>query len=86
MTELIAQLTELGLTRNAALAWLTLLREAGQEGLTGYEVAANENLLLVTARLAKQPLRSTRSSTRKARELNASMWRLGRKPLPLRSW
>ncbi|MCP4917454.1 MAG: TrmB family transcriptional regulator [Proteobacteria bacterium] len=41
MTELIAQLTELGLTRNAALAWLTLLREAGQEGLTGYEVAAS---------------------------------------------
>ena len=44
MTELLAQLSELGLTKNEATAWLTLLREAPAEGLTGYEVAATSGI------------------------------------------
>jgi len=40
--ELIAQLSELGLTKNEALAWLTLLEE--DEPLTGYEVAARSGI------------------------------------------
>lgn len=40
---LAAQLSELGLTRNEALAYLCLL-EADAEGLTGYEVAARASI------------------------------------------
>ena len=43
MSELAAQLTELGMTRNEALGWLALL--AGpEEGCTGYEVAARSGI------------------------------------------
>lgn len=38
------QLTALGLTRNEALAYLTLAQDAGPEGLTGYEVAARSGI------------------------------------------
>ena len=41
---LIAQLTELGLTRNQALAYLTLLADGGSDGLTGYEVGARSGI------------------------------------------
>jgi len=41
---LVPQLTELGLTRNEALAWLTLLEDHGDQGLTGYEVAARSGI------------------------------------------
>jgi len=46
MTEeaLVGQLSELGLTRNQALAYLTLLRDDGEEGLTGYEVGARSGV------------------------------------------
>jgi sugar-specific transcriptional regulator TrmB len=40
----IAQLTELGLTRNEALAYVTLLEEPSQEGVTGYEVASRSGI------------------------------------------
>ena len=40
----IAQLTELGLTRNEALAYLTLLEESAEEGATGYEVASRSGI------------------------------------------
>ena len=40
----IAQLTELGLTRNEALAYLTLLEESDEEGATGYEVASRSGI------------------------------------------
>ena len=42
--ELLAQLCELGLTKNEALAYLTLVEEAPAEGLTGYEVAARSGI------------------------------------------
>lgn len=42
--EAIAQLTELGLTRNEALAYLTLLEEPTLEGVTGYEVASRSGI------------------------------------------
>lgn len=38
------QLTALGLTRNEALAYLTLAQDPGAEGLTGYEVAARSGI------------------------------------------
>lgn len=41
---LIEALTELGLTRNAALAYLTLLEGNDEQGLTGYEVAARSGI------------------------------------------
>lgn len=46
MTEeaLVAQLSELGLTRNQALAYLTLLSDDGDAGLTGYEVGARSGV------------------------------------------
>jgi len=46
MTEeaLVGQLSELGLTRNQSLAYLTLLRDDGSEGLTGYEVGARSGV------------------------------------------
>jgi len=46
MTEeaLVGQLSELGLTRNQALAYLTLLRDDGAEGLTGYEVGTRSGV------------------------------------------
>ena len=43
-TEVVAQLEELGLSRNAALAYVTLLEEAGSDGATGYEVAARSGV------------------------------------------
>lgn len=42
--ELLAQLSDLGLTKNEALAYLTLVEEAPAEGLTGYEVAARSGI------------------------------------------
>lgn len=42
--ELLPQLKELGLTRNEALAYLTLLEDDTGEGLTGYEVAARSGI------------------------------------------
>jgi sugar-specific transcriptional regulator TrmB len=47
MTEtetLSALLVEIGLTRNEALAYLTLLADDGGQGLTGYEVAARSGI------------------------------------------
>jgi hypothetical protein len=41
---LVDQLTELGLTRNQSLAYLTLLEDDGVEGLTGYEVGARSGV------------------------------------------
>jgi glycosidase/sugar-specific transcriptional regulator TrmB len=40
----VAGLVELGLTRNEALAWLTLLDEGDPRGLTGYEVAGRSGI------------------------------------------
>lgn len=42
--DLVPRLVELGLTRNEALAWLTLLEDHGDQGLTGYEVAARSGI------------------------------------------
>jgi hypothetical protein len=42
--ELVSQLVALGLTRNEALAWITLLEDDGDQGLTGYEVAARSGI------------------------------------------
>ena len=42
--ELLPQLTALGLSRNEALAYLTLLEDNSGEGLTGYEVAARSGI------------------------------------------
>ena len=47
MTEreaLLADLVATGLARNEALAWVTLLEEEGEQGLTGYEVAARSGI------------------------------------------
>ena len=41
---LIPQLVETGMTRNEALAYVTLLEDDGGEGLTGYEVAARSGI------------------------------------------
>lgn len=41
---LVAQLEGLGLARNEALAYLTLLEDAGEQGITGYEVAARSGI------------------------------------------
>jgi hypothetical protein len=41
---LVAELTELGLTRNQSLAYLTLLEDASGQGLTGYEVGARSGV------------------------------------------
>ncbi|MFT4625377.1 MAG: hypothetical protein ACI8PZ_004045 [Myxococcota bacterium] len=41
---LAAQLMEVGLTRNEALAYLTLLADDTKQGLTGYEVAARSGI------------------------------------------
>ncbi len=41
---LVGELGALGLSRNEALAYLTLLEDAGGEGLTGYEVAARSSI------------------------------------------
>ncbi len=41
---LVPRIVELGLTRNEALAWLTLLEDHGDQGLTGYEVAARSGI------------------------------------------
>ncbi len=41
---LLAQLVDIGLARNEALAYLTLLEEDGSAGLTGYEVAARSGI------------------------------------------
>jgi HTH-type transcriptional regulator, sugar sensing transcriptional regulator len=42
--DLVSQLVALGLTRNEALAWLTLLEDEGDQGLTGYEVASRSGI------------------------------------------
>lgn len=45
MNEALAeQLSAVGLTQNEALAWLTLLEDGGDAGLTGYEVAARSGI------------------------------------------
>jgi hypothetical protein len=41
---LLGELGALGLSRNEALAYLTLLEDEGGEGLTGYEVAARSSI------------------------------------------
>lgn len=41
---LVNELTELGLTRNQSLAYLTLLEDGGGQGLTGYEVGARSGV------------------------------------------
>lgn len=41
---LVAQLEGLGLSRNGALAYVTLLEDDGGDGLTGYEVAARSGI------------------------------------------
>lgn len=41
---LVAELVSLGLARNEALAWLTLLADDSGRGLTGYEVAARSSV------------------------------------------
>jgi HTH-type transcriptional regulator, sugar sensing transcriptional regulator len=41
---LVSELTELGLTRNQSLAYLTLLEDGGGQGLTGYEVGARSGV------------------------------------------
>ncbi len=41
---IIAKFMELGLTRNEALAYVTLLEEPETDGLTGYEVAARSGI------------------------------------------
>jgi len=41
---LIADLVATGLAKNEALAWLTLLEDDGDQGLTGYEVAARSGI------------------------------------------
>ena len=41
---LVAQLEGLGLSRNEALAYLTLLEDDGDGGITGYEVAARSGI------------------------------------------
>lgn len=41
---LTAQLVELGMTRNEAVAYLTLVEDDTAEGLTGYEVAARSGI------------------------------------------
>lgn len=40
----IAMLTDTGMTRNEALAYVTLLEDDGSQGLTGYEVAARSRI------------------------------------------
>ena len=40
----IAMLTETGMTRNEALAYVTLLEDDSTHGLTGYEVAARSRI------------------------------------------
>lgn len=42
--ELIARLGEVGLTRNEALAYVTLLEDGDEGGITGYEVAARSGV------------------------------------------
>ncbi len=42
--EIVTQLTALGLTRNEALAYLTLLEQGEAEGSTGYEVASRSGI------------------------------------------
>jgi len=42
--ETVNQLREIGLTRNEALAYLTLLEDSGEEGVTGYEVASRSGI------------------------------------------
>ena len=41
---LVSQLEGLGLSRNEALAYLTLLEDDGDQGITGYEVAARSGI------------------------------------------
>ncbi|MEQ1502601.1 MAG: helix-turn-helix domain-containing protein [Myxococcota bacterium] len=41
---LVDELQQLGLTRNQGLAYLTLLEDAGGEGLTGYEVGSRSGV------------------------------------------
>lgn len=41
---ILDRLTQCGLTRNEGLAYVTLLEEPGDEGLTGYEVAARSGI------------------------------------------
>ncbi len=41
---LVSELAELGLTRNQSLAYLTLLEDDGDVGLTGYEVGARSGV------------------------------------------
>lgn len=41
---LVAELTELGLTRNQSLAYLTLLEDGSGQGLTGYEVGTRSGV------------------------------------------
>jgi len=41
---LVTRLTESGLTRNEALAYLTLLEDDSEQGLSGYEVAARSGI------------------------------------------
>lgn len=42
--QIVQLLCEVGLTRNEALAYVTLLEEPGVDGLTGYEVAARSGI------------------------------------------
>jgi sugar-specific transcriptional regulator TrmB len=42
--QVVQLLCDVGLTRNEALAYVTLLEEPGVEGLTGYEVAARSGI------------------------------------------
>ncbi|MFT5681720.1 MAG: DNA-binding MarR family transcriptional regulator [Myxococcota bacterium] len=42
--DLVAQLTASGLTRNEALAYLTLLEDESDQGMSGYEVAARSGI------------------------------------------
>jgi len=41
---LVHRLTQVGLTRNQSLAWLTLLRDDSEVGLTGYEVSSRSGV------------------------------------------
>ncbi|MCB9678271.1 MAG: TrmB family transcriptional regulator [Alphaproteobacteria bacterium] len=41
---IVAQLAQLGLTRNQSLAWIALLRDDSDAGLTGYEVGSRSGV------------------------------------------
>ena len=59
---IVLLLSEVGLTRNEALAYLALLEDSDEQGLTGYEVAARSGIPRSAVYTVMRKLESSRAA------------------------